>query len=100
MEALREFTYEECHKLLLPKLLTQHRAEAIRGRYADRQVRGLHDGKLSAGSAPPSSIVRPKCKGPHKVESCWADSASNWPKWLAEGVKKKKLAQQTVQGRL
>ena len=100
MEALREFTYEECNKWLVPELLTQHRAQAIRGRYADRQVRDLHDGKPRAGSGVPSSIVCPKCKGQHMLESCSADSASNWPRWLAEGVKKKTSAKQTVQGRL
>ena len=68
MEALKEFTFEECNRWLIAKLLTQYRAQAVRGRYHNREVRGV-GGAPRGGSAPPSSIVCPRCKGPRTLEN-------------------------------
>ena len=99
IEALKEFTFEECNRWLIPKLLTQYKAQAVRGRYHKREVRGV-GGAPRGGSAPPSSIVCPRCKGPHTLDKCWAEHPSLWPKWLKDGAKKANLKVSQIQGRL
>ena len=99
IEALKEFTFEECKRWLIPKLLTQYRPQAVRGGYHKREVRGVV-GAPRSGSAPPSSIVCQRCKGPHTPDKCWAEHPSLWPKWLKIGAKKANLKVSQIQGRL
>ena len=99
IEALKEFTFEKCNSLLIPKILTQYRAQAVRGRYHKREVRGV-GGAPRGGSARPSSIVCPNCKAPHTLDKFWAEHPSLWPKRLKDGARKANLKVSQIQGRL
>ena len=72
IEVLKEFTFDVCNRWLVPKLLTQYRARALRCRYHTCEVRGVN-GAPRGGSA----TLLPLFVNAVRVETDWTTVGQN-----------------------